>query len=160
MERHSPGYINAYILNLMVHSDTLAMDEQDIRDRIEKRFKQSRNRRIRPQNVRKFHIEPLIERRWLREVEGKYERVGRLDHVRPEQTLRDQYERFNKGDIERIIYQQEFNRKHFGSEDFEGTLTEQEFNEYMEKIYGPVVEMLRKEKEEIKEFMKEFNREV
>ena len=34
MERKSPGVVNAYLLNLMTHANTLRMDEYDLRDRI------------------------------------------------------------------------------------------------------------------------------
>ena len=107
MKRQIPGQVNAYILNLMIHSDTLRLDEQEIRDRIEDRFKQSKRKRIRPQNVRKFHIEPLIERRWLREVNGKYERIGELMHVRPEWTLIDQFEGLPEEYVDSYIYSTE-----------------------------------------------------
>ena len=136
MERHGPGVVNSYILNLMVHPDTLRLDEQEIRDRIEGRFRQSKKRRIRPQNVRKFHIEPLIEKHWLREVNGKFERVGELNRVRPIQTLKDQFEGMPEEYMDSLLYDREFNRNQFGSEDFEGSLTEKEYSEYMEKMYG------------------------
>ncbi len=135
MKRQIPGQVNAYILNLMIHSDTLRLDEQEIRDRIEDRFKQSKRKRIRPQNVRKFHIEPLIERRWLREVNGKYERIGELMHVRPEWTLIDQFEGLPEEYVDSYIYSTEYNRNMFGSEDFEGSLTEKEYNDYFLKEY-------------------------
>lgn len=135
MERQGKGMVSAYILNLMVHSDTLQLDEQEIRDKLEKRFKQRKITHIRPQNVRKFHIEPLIKKHWLREVDGKYERVGELRHVSPAMTLRDQFEGIPEEYVESYIHDKEFNRKLYGSEDFEGTLTEKEFKEYIEKKY-------------------------
>ena len=146
MERKDPGVINAYILNLMVHADTLRMDEYDIRDRIEKRFKVSKKHRIRPQNVRKFHLEPLVKRRWLRLLpDGRYERVGELRHVEPRETLFDQfghdpdnpeYELF----VEAYIYEKEFNRNLGGWDSFEESLTEEEFNKYMDYLYKKYIE--------------------
>ena len=143
MERQSPGVVNAYILNLMTHSDTLRMDEYDIRDRIKERFKKSKKNRIRPQNVRIFHLEPLVVKRWLRLLpDGRYERVGELRHVTPRETLVDQFEyMFDKNLMDRemfidsYIYDKEFYRKLFGAENFEDSLTEEEYNEYMEKLY-------------------------
>lgn len=137
MKRQVPGQVNAFILNSMVHIDTLRLDEQEIRDRLERRFKQGKKKRIRPQNVRRFHIEPLIERRWLREVDGKFERIGELRHVSPRQTLVDQavLEGLDEDFFDAYIYQKEFNQKHFGSETFEGSLTEKEYEDYMKRFH-------------------------
>lgn len=143
MKRHPPGAVNAYILNLMVHYDTLQMDEQEIRDRIESRFKQSRKKRIRPQNIRKFHLEPMVRRRWLREVDGKFERVGELKHVSPRQTLTGQFDGagyyeagewidLTEGEIDSFIHHFEEMRE----EDFLNTFTEKEYNNYMQKAHG------------------------
>ena len=139
MERKNPGIVNAYILNLMTHSDTLRMDEYDIRDRIKERFKEGKKNRIRPQNVRLFHLEPLIKRGWLRLLpDGRYERVGELKHVKPRETLFDQFGNDPELEpyIDSYIHDKEFNRKLFGAENFEDSLTEVEYNEYMEKLYG------------------------
>ena len=143
MKREGKGIVNAYILNLMVHSDTLRMDEYDIRDRIEKRFKESKSHRIRPQNVRIFHLEPLVRRRWLRLLpDGRYERVGELKHVKPRETLFDQFG--NNPDLEpyidNYIHDKEFNRKLFGAENFEDSLTEEEYNRYMDQLYKECIE--------------------
>ncbi len=139
MERKNPGIVNAYILNLMTHADRLTMDEYDIRDRIRERFKDSKKHRLRPQNVRIFHLEPLVKRRWLRLLpDGRYERVGELRHVTPLQTLSDQYG--NDPELEPYVVShiqyKEFNRKLFGAENFEDSLTEEEYKRYMEKLYG------------------------
>lgn len=96
MEREELGIVNAYILNLMMHYDKLRMDEYDVRDMIEKHFKRKdekkKERRIRPQHVREFHMDPLVKRRWLRKLpEGKYERIGELRRVNPLETLFDQF---------------------------------------------------------------------
>ena len=136
MKRQVPGQVNAYILNLLVHSDTLRLDEQEIRDRIETRFRQGTQKRIRPQNIRKFHLEPLIKKHWLREVNGKYERIGELRHVNPRQSLADQFEGLEEEFVDSYIYDKEYNRNLLGSEDFEGSLTEKEYNEYIQKVYG------------------------
>lgn len=138
MERQNPGQVNAFILNFMVHIDTLRMDETDIRNRIEKRFKQNKKeRRIRPQHVITLHLEPLVERRWLRLLpDGRYERVGELKHVKPRETLFDQFGNDPELEpyIDSYIHDKEFNRKLFGSEDYEGSMTEEEYNQYMEKM--------------------------
>ena len=143
MERKDPGIINAYILNLMTHSDTLRMDEYDIRDRIKERFKDNKKHRLRPQNVRIFHLEPLVKRRWLRLLpDGQYERVGELKHVTPRETLFDQFE--NSPDLEpyidSYIYDKEFNRNLFGAENFEDSLTEEEYKRYMDQLYKKYIE--------------------
>ena len=148
MERKSPGVVNAYILNLMTHSDTLRMDEYDIRDRIRDRFKDSKKHRLRPQNVRIFHLEPLVTKRWLRLLpDGRYERVGELRHVTPRETLVDQFEyMFDKNLMDRemyidsYIYDKEFYRKLFGAENFEDSLTEGEYNRYMDQLYKKYIE--------------------
>ena len=148
MERKSPGVVNAYILNLMTHSDTLRMDEYDIRDRIRDRFKDSKKHRLRPQNVRIFHLEPLVTKRWLRLLpDGRYERVGELRHVTPRETLVDQFEyMFDKNLMDRemyidsYIYDKEFYRKLFGAENFEDSLTEEEYNRYMDQLYKKYIE--------------------
>ena len=44
MERKPKGIVNAFILNLMVHSDTLQLDEYEIRDRIEKHYGKNKKR--------------------------------------------------------------------------------------------------------------------
>ena len=154
MERKDPGIINAYILNLMTHSDTLKLDEYELRDRIEKRFKQKKEHisgqskqkklhRLRPQNVRKFHLEPLVKRKWLRLLpDGRYERIGELKHVTPRETLFDQ---FNTDPevapyIDSYIYDKEFYRKPGVPETFEESLTEEEYNEYMDYLYKKNVE--------------------
>ena len=136
MKRHGPGVVNAYILNLMVHSDTLRMDEQEIRDRIQTRFRQSKIKNVRPQNVRKFHIEPLIKRHWLKEVNGKYERIGELRHVTKRMTLSDQFEGLPEEYVDSYVYDKEFNRTVFGAENYEDSLTEKEYNDYFQKVYG------------------------
>ena len=151
MERESPGVVNAYILNLMTHSDRLIMDEYDIRDKIKERFKDSKKKskkkskkdRLRPQNVRIFHLEPLVMKRWLRQLpDGRYERVGELRRVTPRETLVDQFEYMFDKDlpdremfIDSYIDYKEFNRNNIGPENFEDSLTEEEYNEYMEKLY-------------------------
>ena len=138
MERKSPGVVNAYILNLMTHSDTLRMDEYDLRDRIRERFKDSKKHRLRPQNVRIFHLEPLVKRGWLRLLpDGRYERIGELRHVTPRQTLSDQ---FNTDPevapyIDSYIYDKEFYRKLGVPETFEESLTEGKYKEYMDQLY-------------------------
>ena len=143
MERKSPGVVSSYLLNLMVHSDTLRMSEIDIRQRIEKRFKKGKTRRLRPQNVRIFHLEPLVRRGWLRLLpDGRYERIGELRHVTPRQTLYDQFVNDDpelEPYIDAYIHStefNEFNRKLFGAENFEDSLTEEEYKRYMEKLYG------------------------
>lgn len=136
MERNDPGVVNAYILNLMTHSDTLRMDEYDIRDRLEKRFKHT-GKHIRPQNVRKFHLEPLVKKRWLRLLpDGKYERVGELRRVKPRETLFDQFPNDPELEpfIESYIQGKEYNRNLFSAENYEDSLTEAEYNDYMEKL--------------------------
>ena len=138
MERKSPGVVNAYILNLMIHLDTLRMDEYDLRDRIRERFKDSKKHRLRPQNVRIFHLEPLVKRGWLRLLpDGRYERIGELRHVTPRQTLSDQ---FNTDPevapyIDSYIYDKEFYRKLGVPETFEESLTEGKYKEYMDQLY-------------------------
>ena len=148
MERESPGVVNAYILNLMTHSDRLIMDEYDIRDRIKERFKKSKKDRLRPQNVRIFHLEPLVTKRWLRLLpDGRYERVGELRRVMPRETLVDQFEYMFDKDlpdremfIDSYIYDKEFNRNHFGAENFEDSLTEEEYDRYMDQLYKKYIE--------------------
>ena len=159
MERNDLGVVNAYILNLMTHADTLRMDECDIRNRIEKHFKRKnknpdlsdqrkRNKRMRPQNVRKFHLDPLVKKRWLRKLpDGRYERVGELRRVMPRETLVDQFEYMFDKDlpdremfIDSYIYDKEFNRNHFGAENFEDSLTEEEYDRYMDQLYKKYIE--------------------
>jgi hypothetical protein len=137
MERKSPGVVNAYIINLMTHSDTLRMDEYDIRDRIRERFKDSKKHRLRPQNVRIFHLEPLVKRGWLRLLpDGRYERVGELRHVKPQETLFNQfgYDPELEPYIDSYIHDKEFNRKLSGAENFEDSLTEEEYKRYMDQL--------------------------
>ena len=143
MERKSPGVVNAYILNLMTHSDTLRMDEYGLRDRIRDRFKDSKKHRLRPQNVRIFHLEPLVKRRWLRLLpDGRYERVGELRHVTPRETLFDQFGNDPELEpyIDSYIHDKEFNRKFFGAENFEDSLTEEEYKRYMDQLYKEYIE--------------------
>ncbi|MGP6207684.1 hypothetical protein ACNF42_06640 [Cuniculiplasma sp. SKW3] len=137
MERKESGVVNAYILNIMVHSDTLQLNEYDIRDRLEKRYNQRKNKRIRPQNVVKFHLDPLVKRHWLRKLpNGDYERIGELRHVKPRETLHDQFEGFTEEERETIIYNLEFDRRLFGWGNYEDSLTEEEYMAYMTKLYG------------------------
>jgi hypothetical protein len=135
MERKGRGVINAYILNLMTHADNLRMDEQEIRDKIEKRYGK-RNKRIRPQHVRVLHLEPLVKNHWLRFLpdKGKYERIGELRRVRPYETLHDQFKGLPEEYIDAHIYEKEFNRKNVGPENFEDSLTEKEYDEYIQKL--------------------------
>lgn len=137
MERKSPGVVNAYLLNLMTHANTLRMDEYDLRDRIRERFKLSKKHRLRPQNVRIFHLEPLVKRRWLRLLtDGRYERVGELRHVTPRETLSDQFGNDPELEpyIDSYIHYKEFNRKLSGAENFEDSLTEEEYKRYMDQL--------------------------
>jgi hypothetical protein len=136
MKRQPDGVVNAYILNFMVHADTLLLDEQEIRDKVQSRFKKTSKRKIRPQNIRKFHIEPMIKRHWLREADGKYERIGELKHISPRQTLRDQFEGLPEEYIEGIVYNAEYNRRLFGHGSYEESLSEEEFKEYIESMYN------------------------
>jgi hypothetical protein len=136
MERRDLGVVNAYILNLMTHADTLRLDEYDLRDRIEKRFGH-RGKHIRPQNVRKFHLEPLVKKRWLRLLpDGKYERVGELRRVKPRETLFDQFGNDPEMEpfIEAYVQDKELNRNLFGAENYEDSLTEEEYNKYVENM--------------------------
>ncbi len=143
MERKGRGVINAYILNLMTHADNLRMDEQEIRDKIEKRYGKS-NKRIRPQHVRILHLEPLVKYHWLRFLpdKGKYERIGELRKVKPYETLHDQFKGLGLPEeyIDAYIYDKEFNRKLFGAENFEDSLTEEEYNRYMDQLYKDYIE--------------------
>lgn len=135
MDRKDLGIVNAYILNLMSHSGNHRMDEYELRDRIEKRYNHS-GKRIRPQNVRKFHLEPLAKKRWLRSLpDGRYERIGELRLVKPRDTLFDQFAGLPEEYLDSYVYDKEFNRNLFGSDDYEGSLTEKEYGEYMEKLY-------------------------
>lgn len=138
MERKGQGVVNAYILNLMIHSDTLRMADDEIRDRIEKHFKH-KGKHIRPQNVKKFHLEPLVRKRWLRLLpDGNYERIGELRRVKPRETLFDQFSNDPELQpfIDSYIHDIELNRNMGGAENYEDSLTEQEYKEYMEKLYG------------------------
>lgn len=133
MKRQETGRVNAYILNLMVHFDTMRMDEYELRDRIEDRFRHpKKSKRIRPQNVRKFHIETLIERHWLKEIEGKYERIGELRHISPKMTLSDQFQGIPENYRDSFIKYAEEKR----DSDYINTLTEEEYKDYIQKVYG------------------------
>lgn len=149
MERQGLGVTNAYILNLMVHSDTLRLNEYDLRNRIEKYYKrreQIRNKNkkevepkkkmnhIRPQNVKKFHLEPLVRKRWLRLLpDGNYERIGELRRVKPRETLFDQFSNDPELQpfIDSYIHDIELKRNMGGAENYEDSLTEQEYKEYL-----------------------------
>lgn len=140
MERKGRGVINAYILNLMTHADNLRMDEQEIRDKIEKRYGK-RNKRIRPQHVRVLHLEPLVKNHWLRFLpdKGKYERIGELRRVRPYETLHDQfspYLNYKKSEnIKEYLYDMEHGIKPVIS------FTEKEINEFLEKEYEKFIDI-------------------
>jgi hypothetical protein len=93
------GEVNAYILNLMAHYDTIEMNEYELTDRIRKRYRGKI--KPRPKDVRRNHIQPLIDRHWLEEVsrdkgsyrEIVYRRIGLdIGYVRPVATLHDQFE--------------------------------------------------------------------
>ncbi len=140
MEREGRGIINAFILNLMANPDNLQMDEQEIRDKIENRYGKT-NKRIRPQHVRVLHLEPLEKDHWLRFLpdKGKYERIGELRHVRPEETLHDQFSPYlnykKSEDIKEYLYDMEHGINPAIS------FTEKEINEFLEKEYEKFVDV-------------------
>ena len=141
MKRRGKGEVNAYILNLMVHPDTLRMDEYEIRDQIQSHYSRSKNgkpkKRIRPQHVRVLHLEPLVKNRWLRLLpDGKYERAGELRQVEPLETLIDQFIGIPEEYVDSYIDEKESYSKIFGSGNFEDSLPLKEYKEYMEKLYG------------------------
>ena len=148
--KNEPGKINAFILNLMIHANTRFMNEYELADRIKKRFRF----RPRPQEVRRYHLDPLIKRHWVRKITDKkdnvwYVRLGGFDHVRPEFTLKDQFEGitiklFEKMDPEPLeaypelleAYIQHVEEEAWDNLDFSDYLTENEYNEYWEKKWN------------------------
>lgn len=90
--RKTVGKTNAYILNLMTHYDTQAMNEYALKDRLNKEF----HYHLRANEVRKLHIEPLISNHWLIQIKGEngeiYTRIGPITYVTPEETLGDQFQ--------------------------------------------------------------------
>ena len=133
MERKPKGIVNAFILNLMVHPDTLQLDEYEIRDRIEEHYGKNK-KRMRPQHVRVLHLEPLVKNHWLRILpNGMYERIGELRKVKPYETLHDQlspYLNYKKSEnIQEYLYDMEHGKKPVIP------FTEKEINEFLEKEY-------------------------
>ena len=91
MKKRGDGKTRAYILNLLRHVGYI--NEYDLSYRIAKRFHE---KRMRPADIRKLFIKPLIELHWLEEMHVKdeivYGRIGDLySHISPEETLRDQF---------------------------------------------------------------------
>ena len=97
------GETNAYILNLMNRIDSLLMNEYELKDRINKRFKF----KLRANEVRKKHIDPLIKRHWLIEIRNEkeinYARIGSLK-VNPEDTFKDQFEGITPELLDSYLY--------------------------------------------------------
>ena len=90
--KKTDGKTNAYILNLMRYYDNQTMNEYELKDRINKRFKY----RLRANEVLKLHIKPLIKNNWLIEIKKEneeicYMRIGPIRYVRSEETLKNQF---------------------------------------------------------------------
>ena len=90
--REIDGKVNAYILNLMRYPENQAINEYELRPRINKRFQLH----LRANEIRKLHIEKLIKRHWLLEIKKEsgeiaYIRIGEIRHVKANETLRDQF---------------------------------------------------------------------
>ncbi len=149
------GKTNAYIINLMVHADTRFMDEYSLRPRINKRF----GCHLRANEVKKYHLNPLCDRRWLKrvEIEGEngyttvlYRRFGGFDNVSPEETLKDQFADLHVEDPDFPGIEDEYSKRsyieHLDDEawdepDFFGSMTEKESDDYFDKEYEEHLKM-------------------
>lgn len=92
MKKRGDGKTRAYVLNLLRRIGHT--DEYDLSRRIAKRFHE---KRMRPVDIRKLFIKPLIQLHWIEEVHANgeifYSRIGDLySHISPEKTLRDQFD--------------------------------------------------------------------
>lgn len=147
MDRNRPGVVNAYILNQMVHSDTVILNIDQISQRITKRFHVPKHHLPRPRDIRIYHLDKLVERRWLRKSntsngEIVYERIGELKRVRPAETLHDQFtgnfgyvengEWHDIGDDELSALIEYLEQNRF--EDYEANLTESEYDSYVNAL--------------------------
>ena len=131
--RKENGKTNAYILNLMRHYENQAMNEYELKYRINKRF----NYHLRANEVRKLHIENLIKLHWLIETrrdngEILYIRIGQIRYVRHEETLKDQFIDYPEEMREYMVsyYSQDEIIKDMWEADPDNFLTEKEYEEF------------------------------
>lgn len=127
------GKTNTYILNLMRHYDNQTMNEYELKDRINKRFRYH----LRANEVRKLHIKPLKANHWLIEIKKEngeicYVRIGPIKYVRPEETLRDQFIRYPEDMREYMAsyYSQNDVIQEMWEGDPDNFMTEKEYEEF------------------------------
>lgn len=157
------GEVKAFILNKMRFNDTLFQNEYDLRLLINKEF----NLHLRPQEVRRFHIEKLIKKHWLKEVitenkEVGYIRIGSRREVNFYEPLKDQLEGIPSELQDSYLNYLE------NQEALSFYMTESEYIEYKkkqeeidEKEYQMYMDYKRKQEEKVKIDLDElFNQEI
>lgn len=139
------GKTNQYILNLMIHGDTCFMNEYVLKDRINKRF----NYKLRANEVKKNHIDPLINRHWLIELKKAnneicYVRLGGFKRVSRRETLRDQF-----SDIPQYLlasFIDYVDSEAWENLDLFDSLSEKDYSEYWQHEYETYLTHLKREK--------------
>ncbi len=119
------------------------MNEYQLRERINKRFSYD----LKPNEVMRWYVRPLIKRNWLAEVKDRsnniwYVRIGGFGHVRSEQTLFDQFKDLSPDLRDSFI--DYVDREAWDDIDFFDSLTETEYNDYWQKEYEKYMERERK----------------
>ena len=136
-EKKNSGLINAYILNLMRFYENQAMNEYELTPKINHRF----TYHLRANEVYKLHIKPLIERHWLIQIKNNgiisYIRIGKIRHVKAEETLKDQFYRYPEDlwDYMAEYYSQEQVIREMWESDSDNFMTEKQALEYWTKQY-------------------------
>lgn len=145
------GKTNAFILNLMIHSDTRFMDQYQLTDRVNKRF----HYHYKPNELMRYHIKELVDRHWLVKVKDSkgiesFARFGGFKRVNPIETLEDQFK-----DIPPELlasYMDYVDSEAWESLDFFDSMSEKQLQEYWQKEYEKYLET---EKEQNKKLTKE-----
>lgn len=133
------GKTNAYILNLMIHSDTRFMDQYQLVERVNKRF----HYHYKPNELMRDHIQKLVDRHWLVKIKDSrgiesFARFGGFKRVNPIETLEDQFKDISPELL--ASYMDYVDSEAWESLDFFDSMSEKQYEEYWQNEYEKYLE--------------------
>lgn len=133
------GKTNAYILNLMIHSDTRFMDQYQLVERVNRRF----HYHYKPNELMRDHIQKLVDRHWLVKVKDSrgiesFARFGGFKRVNPIETLEDQFKDISPELL--ASYMDYVDSEAWESLDFFDSMSEKQYEEYWQNEYEKYLE--------------------